>query len=199
MFEKTQPSLLLRLRDTSDQAAWAEFDARYRGLIQAYCAARGLQPSDADDVRQLVMTNLARYLPTFEYRPEKGRFRSYLGCLVRTAIAHYFSRHAGGPAVAFDTAVAAVTPASAAAEQDDLWEQEWKQHHFRVAMTKLRETFDARSVTIFERLLNGDSPEAAAVAEGINAAAVYKIKQRVRDRLKELIEVQVAEEDGGDG
>lgn len=199
MFDKTQPSLLLRLRNTADHAAWAEFDARYRGLIQAYCATRGLQASDADDVRQLVMTNLAKYLPTFEYQPEKGRFRSYLGCLVRTAIAHYFSRQRGDDAIAFDTAVAALTPARAAAELDDLWEQEWKQHHFRLAMAKVRETFDPRSVTIFERLLNGESPEAAASAEGLNAAAVYKIKQRVRDRLKELVDAQVAEEDGGDG
>lgn len=199
MFEKTQPSLLLRLRDTSDHQAWAEFDARYRGLIQAYCAARGLQASDADDVRQMVMTNLAKYLPTFEYRPEKGRFRGYLGCLVRTAIAHYFSRQRGDDAVAFDTAVAAVTPASAAADQDELWEREWVQHHFRLAMSRIRETFDARSITIFERLLAGETPEAAASAEGINAAAVYKIKQRVRDRLKELIDAQVREEDGADG
>ena len=105
----TRPSLLSRVRDGSDQAAWREFEAKYRELLMRYCRARGLQQSDADDVRQLVMMNLAQSLRNFEYSPEKGRFRSYLGRVVRNSISRYFSRPNTADR-ALDTAVIATVP-----------------------------------------------------------------------------------------
>ena len=90
--ELTQPSLLSRVRDGSDQAAWREFEAKYHELLLRYCRARGLQRSDAEDVRQIVMMNLAKFLRNFDYSPEKGGFRSYLGRVVRNSISRHFSR-----------------------------------------------------------------------------------------------------------
>ena len=194
--ETTQPSLLLRVRNPDDQAAWREFDEKYHGLILGYCRVRGLQPSDAEDVRQSVMLNLTRFLPQFDYQPSTGKFRYYLGRAVKNAIAQHFARQKGGNA-ALDTAVLATVPASDEVEADALWEHEWVDHHYRLAMKTIRETFEPRSVQIFEELLSGQSPEEAAAKFGLNAAAVYKIKQRVRDRLKELIDVQVKDEDDG--
>ncbi len=119
----TQPSLLSRVRDGSDQAAWREFEAKYRELLMRYCRARGLQQSDADDVCQLVMMNLAQSLRNFEYSPEKGRFRSYLGRVVRNSISRYFSRPIP-PGRALDTAVMATVPDEDPDETDDLLEPE---------------------------------------------------------------------------
>ncbi|MCA9253978.1 MAG: sigma-70 family RNA polymerase sigma factor, partial [Phycisphaerales bacterium] len=76
--DTTRASLLLRIRDPDDQRAWREFDGAYGELIVRYCRARGLQLVDAEDVRQLVMLNLSRSIPRFEYQPEVGRFRDYL-------------------------------------------------------------------------------------------------------------------------
>ncbi|MDA0666364.1 MAG: hypothetical protein O3A95_09370 [Planctomycetota bacterium] len=71
----TRPSLLLRLRDASDEKAWNEFDDTYRGLILGYCRRRGLQHGDAEDVRQMVMMNLSKAAQgSFAYNPERGRF-----------------------------------------------------------------------------------------------------------------------------
>src|SRR5215470_1734099 len=138
--ETTQPSLLIRVRNPNDQAAWREFDLKYRGLILGYCRARGLQASDAEDVRQIVMLNLAKFLPAFEYQPGKGRFRYYLGRTVRHAIAHFFSRPNRANA-ALDSDVLAAIPAPQTDETDETWEQEWVRHHFRLAMETVRATF----------------------------------------------------------
>ena len=35
--EATQPSLLVRVRDPSDEHAWREFAEKYRGLVAGYC------------------------------------------------------------------------------------------------------------------------------------------------------------------
>jgi RNA polymerase sigma factor (sigma-70 family) len=194
--EQTQPSLLIRVRDAEDHASWREFDAKYRDLILSYCRARGVQPSDADDVRQMVMVNLARTLRTFEYQPEKGKFRHYLGRAVRNSINQFFTRERS-PHAGLDSAILAAVPGENA--DDEVWEQEWVQHHFRLAMRTVRDTFDPRSVTIFERLLAGESVEAVAADTQHTEQSVYKIKQRVRDRLRELIEAQVADEDAPRG
>jgi len=196
--ETTQPSLIVRVRNSADQSAWREFDRKYRDLILRYARARGLQSADAEDVRQIVMTNLAKGLRGFEYEPKRGRFRSYLGIVVRNAVSQHF-RRPGVAARALDTAVLATTEADEASGSDELWEQEWVRHHYRLAMATIRETFEPRSVDMFDRLLAGDSADAVAADFDTTSQAVHKVKQRIRDRLKELIARQVCEEDQPDG
>lgn len=196
--ETTQPSLIARVRNADDQSAWREFDRKYRDLILHYARARGLQPADVEDIRQITMTNLARGMRRFDYDPKKGRFRSYLGIVVRNAISQYFRRPEVS-ARALDTAVLATTEAEEEAGTDELWEQEWVRHHYRLAMKTVRETFEPRSVDMFDRLLAGERVEAVAAEFDTTTQALHKVKQRIRNRLKELIASQVREEDHPDG
>lgn len=197
MHETTQPSLLLRVRDAENQTAWREFESKYRELILRYCLRLGLQPADCDDVQQLVWLNLAKGLRNFEYDPVKGRFRDYLGRVVRNAISRHFSR----PELAkraLDTAVLAVVAEGDPESRNDAWESEWVDHHYRLAMGTIRRTFEPRSVKVFEGLLAGQSVATLASSFEMSEQAVHKIKQRVQQRMKELIAEQVAEEDGSD-
>lgn len=195
--ETTQPSLLSRVRNASDDAAWREFDAKYRELILRYSRARGLQPADAEDVRQITMSNLAKSLRTFEYAPDKGRFRNYLGQVVRSAISRHFRR----PEIrarALDSGVLATVEAADSGDADELWEQEWVRHHYRLAMETVRKTYEPRSVEMFDRLLAGGSVDKVAAEFDSTPQAVHKVKQRIRKRLTELIALQVREEDEPD-
>ncbi len=195
--ETTQPSLLSRVRNASDDAAWREFDAKYRELILRYSRARGLQPADAEDVRQITMSNLAKSLRTFEYAPDKGRFRNYLGQVVRSAISRHFRR----PEIrarALDSGVLATVEAADSGDADELWEQEWVRHHYRLAMETVRKTYEPRSVEMFDRLLAGGSVDKVAAEFDSTPQAVHKVKQRIRNRLTELIALQVREEDEPD-
>ncbi len=192
--ETTQPSLLSRVRNPADDAAWREFDAKYRELILRYCRARGLRINDTEDVRQIAMANLAKSLRSFEYQPAKGRFRGYLAQVVRGAM----SRHFGRPdhkIRALDTAVLASVQAHDDTDADELWEREWVRHHFRLAMRTVRATFDARSVQVFDRLLGGHDVSRVSIEFEMTTQAVHKVKQRIRDRLKALIADQIREED----
>lgn len=196
-YETTQPSLLQRVRDLGDHDAWREFDHKYRTLILRYCRRRGLQLSDAEDVRQMVMLNLARQVHNFEYRPDRGRFRSYLGQVVSNAIHRYFRRPKLGES-GLDTHVAEDLSAEPAVELDELWEQEWMLHHYRQAMRSVREHADPKSVRVFEHLLTGQGVDEVAETFGMTRDAVHKVKQRIRDRLRDEISRQVFEEEGGD-
>lgn len=194
--DTTQPSLLLRVRDPSDQQAWCEFEAKYGELILRYCRRHGLQPVDCEDVRQLVWLNLAKGLRSFEYEPARGRFRSYLGRVVQNAIARHFARPDRADR-ALDQSVLAIVAQGADAD-DPQWHQEWVDHHYRLAMAHVRTSFDPRSVEIFDRVLAGEAISAVAQTFNVSEQAVHKVKQRIKSRLQELIARQIREEDEPD-
>lgn len=195
--DPTRPSLLARVQDSADHDAWREFDATYCDLVLGYCRSRGLQPADAEDVRQLVMMSLSRVLSGWEYRRERGRFRAYLGCVVRNAVARYFGRQPRGD-VQLETAIRAVLADPAEPEVDVLWEREWVRHHYRRAMMTIRETFSERSVRVFERLLEGAPVPRVAVEFESTEQAVHQVKQRIKTRMSTLIAEQLREEEEGD-
>ncbi len=192
--DATRTTLLSRVRDPSDSAAWREFETRYGELIVRYARARGLQYADAEDVRQVVLLKLAQALRAFAYDPARGRFRDYLGRAVQNVVRDHFSRSNSAPA-AVDTSVLAAAPAEARADADPLWEQEWVDHHCRLAMESVRRTFEPRSVEIFDRLLAGQSLAGLAAEYGMTVAAVNMVRQRIRTRMQELIAAQIREED----
>jgi len=192
--DTTHPSLLARVRDPADAAAWREFEARYRDLIRSYCRGRGLQTSDAEDVGQMVMLALARALQGFVFDPARGRFRDYLGRVVENAIRRHLSRPSQAPHL-LDTSVLETLATTGNEVRDANWEREWMQHHFRLAMRAVRKECRPESLTIFERLLAGGSVQDVALACGASTEAVYKVKQRLRERLKERIEQQIRDEE----
>lgn len=192
----TRLSLLVRARDPTDAAAWAELEQRYRDLVYHYALARGLQLCDADDVCQIVFLRLSKYLRRFDYAPARGRFRSYLGAIVR----HVISDQKFGPdsrprPVGESEVTLNEVPDPRLADSDERWEQEWVNHHCRLALATLRRTFEPRSVAVFEALLAGASTESVAAQRGMSIDAVVKIRQRVRARMQELIESQIRDEE----
>jgi len=190
--ESTRRSLLERVRDLGDEGAWREFDERYRELILRFCRRRGLQPADAEDVRQEVLLSLTRALPDFVYRPEVGRFRDYLGTLVRHTIWRRLSGQVRAPAP-----LSPADLARASQRADDgtsEWNEEWMLHHYRAAMGRVRSEFRPQDLAIFDRLLAGERGIDVAAGCGLSPEAVYKVKQRVRDALRVHVERQLREE-----
>jgi DNA-directed RNA polymerase specialized sigma24 family protein len=61
---RTHASLLIRLRDNSDQQAWEEFHERYAPMIRGWC--RQWFPRELDDMVQEVLTRLVSSLKNFE-------------------------------------------------------------------------------------------------------------------------------------
>jgi RNA polymerase sigma-70 factor (ECF subfamily) len=192
--DTTHPSLLGQMRDPADARAWREFDRRYGDLIVGFARSCGLQLSDAEDVRQLVMMNLSQSMPGFEYDPQRGRFRSYLARVVRNAIQRHISRH-GRPMSALDTDVLAFITEDESVALDRQWERQWRRHHCRRALTELRESTEPRHAAVFDRLLAGESPADIANDYGLTQEGVRKVKQRMKDRLREIVTRQIREEE----
>ncbi|MFZ4576665.1 MAG: sigma-70 family RNA polymerase sigma factor [Phycisphaerales bacterium] len=183
----THLSLLARLSKGVDARAWADFLERYGDLIRAVCVRRGLQGADAEDVLQDVLVSLSRSMPGFSYDPSKGRFRSYLCAVVSNAISRRMRQ--SGPVAGLPSAAEAVPV------EDDLWEEEWRQHHFRNAMRVVEQEFNPNDLSAF-RMYAMEGRAVAVVGEslGMSVDAVYQAKSRVLKRLSAQIAAQVEEE-----
>lgn len=186
----THTTLLARLADSGDAAAWREFQDRYGDLIRGFCYRRGLQAADCEDVQQDVLLSLNRSMGQFRYDPSKGLFRSYLKTVVMNAISR---RMCQNPAHAGLSQV----PSAAGEEpgEDAQWELEWRQYHFRRAMQVLEAEFsesDRRAFTMYA--VEGRSVPETAATIGISPEAVYQAKSRMLKRLGQVIESQVGEE-----
>ncbi len=184
--QRTRPSLLLRLRDAGDAGAWTTFVDVYTPLVYGYLRRRGLQDADAADVAQEVMTEVARSVRTFEYRPERGRFRDWLGTLARRRLARFLERQRRGGAAAADGD--GVLDEVAAPQAEPEWSDEFNAHLLRVALERVRPHFERATWDAFSRVwLDGRAAPAVAAELGLPVEAVYVAKSRVLKRLQEEV------------
>jgi len=104
----------------------------------------------------------------------------------------------GRLALGTDTGISIDAAGSHQPELESVWHAEWVGFHYRLALEAIRRDFDPRSVEVFEATLAGRSVSQCAQAAGLTDQAVYKIRQRIRARMEELILQQVREEDDPD-
>lgn len=182
----THSTLLVRLRDAADGGAWREFLERYGDLIRGFCARRGLQAADVEDVCQDVMVSLTKAMGKFEYDPARGLFRSYL----KTVVVHAISKR-----MCQKQASAGLSQAPDPSDGEEPWELEWRQYHFRRAMHAIDSEFSEADRRAF-RLYGVEGRPAPEVAEllGVSVDSVYQAKSRVLKRLSRVIDEQVREE-----
>ena len=195
----TPPSLLMRVRDPADHAAWIEFDRRYREWLIRFFQRRNVPFADAEDLVQRVFASLAISLPQFAYDPDRGRFRDYLFRCARNALSDWANCPERRARAVFSwgslPAVSSDTPDPAASQ---VWEEEWVNHHYRLALATLRENASPRDVAILERSMAGATPAQLASEFGLSEETVYKARQRIRRSMEALIAAQIAEEDRTD-
>jgi RNA polymerase sigma-70 factor (ECF subfamily) len=119
---ETRPTLLMRVRDTTDHAAWGRFVDAYTPMVFNFCRKRGLQPADAADVAQDVMKAVASALPTFQYEPQRGRFRDWLYRVTRSKLNSFLRARRRQPTGSGETSVHEVLNARPDTDETNAWE-----------------------------------------------------------------------------
>src|SRR5438876_6658938 len=86
----TRASLLVRLRDHQDHAAWSEFVRLYAPVVYRFARGRGLQDADAADLSQEVLRSVSASVGAFD--PKLGLFRSWLFTLAHRRLYDFVQR-----------------------------------------------------------------------------------------------------------
>ena len=186
----TRASLLVRLRDPRDEAAWAEFVELYGPLVYGYARKQRLQDADAADLCQDVLQAVAGAVGRLEYDPSRGAFRNWLFTVVRRKLWGWRAVREKRPQGTGDSAVQLLleqVPAPAREEAE--WEAEWQDRLFAWACGQVRrEVTEVTWQAFWRTAVDGQPGKQAAADLGLSPTAVYSARSRVLARLKALIQ-----------
>ena len=136
--KETRLTLITRLRDHDDSAAWQEFVEIYAPVVHGVIARSGLQNADAADVTQEVFQTIARSINGFKCDRERGSFRGWLMAVIRSRVADFFARkkkHTPGSGDTIMQSLLENTPDADA--MADAWDDEYRRSVFKFAIDKI--------------------------------------------------------------
>jgi len=185
---ETRASLILRLRDSADIAAWNEFTGIYAPVVFRLARGRGFQPADADDIVQEVLTAVARSVSKWLEREDRGRFRAWLFCIARNTAVDFLTRRKHrslGIGGSQSNSLAAITTDRDVCSDFDI---EYRREVFRWASECVREVVSESTWQAFW-LTSVEDVSADNVARqlGQSVGSVYIARTRVMKRLRELV------------
>ena len=179
----TSATLLERVRQRTDAAAWDRFVKLYTPFLY-HCGMRlGLAEADAADAVQDVFLVLLDKLPAFQYAQD-GSFRAWLRTVtVNKCRERFRKRHetaAGG-------SESGLSQLAVGGDSDEFWNVEYRQHLVARALEIMQSEFEPTTWQACWQTTVEDRPAAdVAAGLGITINAVYVARSRVlRDLLDE--------------
>lgn len=181
MQNSTSVSLLERLRQPGDDAAWGRLVRLYTPLLYYWLRRAGAQQDDAADVVQDVFLLLMKKLPGFRY-DKGGSFRSWLRAVTLNKLRDLQKKP--GP----DLLGSAVRELDGRAAADDVAlfaEDEYRRHLAARALELAQSEFQpATWKACWEHVVKGRPAPEVARELGTTPGAVYAAAFRVLGRLR---------------
>ena len=180
------PQTLLRkiaeFANGDDSAEWARFVELYEPVIRHYIAAHGgVADSEVDDIVQDIFVRLVDVLRTGTYKPEKGKFRNYLGAMVRRILVDRHRRATArgeGRIVPLDEDSAGDGSMDAATIVDIRLRA--ARHAAAIEHVLSRTLLDKKTVAAYRAyVLEGRPAEEVAAAHKMKINALRQIKHRI--------------------
>jgi len=194
----TRASLLVQLRDGSNDAAWQEFVRLYSPVVYGFARNRGLQDADAADLMQDVMRSVMNAIGRFDYDRHQGTFRGWLFTITRNKVFNFLSARRIRPQASGDSGTSRLLAEKPDENTDsDQWEVEYQRRVASLAMDRVKGEFQDKTWRAFWlTAVEGVGASEAAKQVGISTGAVYVAKSRVLARLKEEVETMERQEEG---
>ena len=195
--ESTRSSVLRAVANTENEAAWQRFFDLYAGFIFSIARSKGLKPEDADDIVQIVFTDLARNLPTFLYNRAKGKFRSYLAGLVHWRVTDRLK--AGKRNMELMASFEEEAKATGAANDAAFYEREWQAAALEEALHRIKPEVNPEHYAAFvASTVEGQDTETVMKLYNLSRDNLYQIRKRLSERLRKVMSEVLAEMDNPD-
>ena len=196
-FPDTRASLIVRIADVQNAAAWEEFTRLYQPVVYRIARLRGFQDADAEELVQEVMLAVARAVDDWVPDPALGRFRDWLQRIARNLMINFLTRRKhqvwGTGADATQPFFDVECERSSAISQ--LFDLEYRRETFHCAAQRVREAVTERTWQAFWLSTIEDIPAGKVAGQlGMSVGSVYIARSRVMARLRD--EVQKMENPG---
>jgi RNA polymerase sigma-70 factor (ECF subfamily) len=186
----TRASLLLRLRDSQDHAAWLEFVTLYEPVAYRLLRRHGLQDADAREVMQELFLAVSRSVERWDPSKERGSFRGWLRVAARNLVINWLlarRRQIVAPGGADMQAMLNLLPAAESPESVE-FDRELRRSMFQRAAELVRSDVHAATWQAFwQTCVVGISPADAAQKLGMTVGAIRVAKCRVLARLQATV------------
>ena len=189
-FIPTRATLIHRLKNWQDQASWQDFFDTYWKLIYGLARKFGLNEEDAQDIVQDTMVAVANKMPSFQYDPAIGSFKSWLRNLIRWRIADLVRKRGGVTTLPLqppgeDDQTPIDPPDTDSKTIDQLYEREWQKNLLDAAVDKVKRKLDPQKYQVFDCYVNKEwPPEKVAEVFKISVDQVYMAKHRITEMIK---------------
>jgi RNA polymerase sigma factor (sigma-70 family) len=193
----TRSSLLHRVKDTTDQQSWQEFNDLYSKLILGFALKAGLTEDEAKEVVQDTLIAAAKNLPEFRYNPKLCSFKTWLLNLSNwrvkdqlrkrraPASPHQINRTHGHQDDEPHTATIERVTDPAGDPLEAIWDKEWKMTIWDAALGRVKVQLDLKQWQIFDLYVLKEWPvREVAKALGVSIGRIYLAKHRVSALVK---------------
>ncbi|MAT80548.1 MAG: hypothetical protein CMJ29_02750 [Phycisphaerae bacterium] len=184
---RTTTALLNNLHEADNEAAWREFDERYRPILIGFSRRLGLPEADAVDVAQETMVQFIKEYREGKYDRERGRLRSWLLGIARFRVAGIYRKRATSRVSRGESAIVDMPREN---EFEEAWDTERRMTILRKALDELKNKTKIADKTVraFEMVaLQQRSVVDVAAELEISENDVYLAKSRVASKLKEIV------------
>lgn len=181
---ETSLTLMERLRQGDDAAAWERLVRLYTPLIRGWLRRNLPQPDDVEDQTQQVFQVIVEKMPAFEHAGRAGSFRAWLrGICVNRVRMFWRERQPGWGPDPEPMLRQLEDPHSDLTRQ---WDREHDEYIVRALLKQIEGDFKPATMQAFRLVfLVGCAPEVVAAEVGISVNAVYIAKSHVLRRLRE--------------
>ena len=182
---QTRATLIQRVQNQHDEKSWEEFVRVYRRYIYAIIRSMNISEHDTEDILQQVLINLWNSMPKMDYN-KINRFRSWLSTVTKNCVTDFIrkrTREAARLEKAGQDDTLIYLKSIRLPEIDDIAEREWEIHLTNMALDNIEPLFSGKAVAAFRLTLLGKSVEEIAVELDLKDNSVYRLKNRVKERL----------------
>lgn len=188
----TRQSLLSRLKDWNDQEGWKEFFDTYWQLIYNAAVRTGLTDSEAQDVVQETLIEVAKSMPGFHYDPAIGSFKGWLLKLARWRIRDQFRKRASVRASehggSYGTEDAEQIVDASLCSFEEVWNKEWESNLLSAAIERVKLKVDPKQYQLFDlSVFQQWTVIKIARVLKVNPGRVYLARHRIGGLIKKEV------------
>ena len=179
---ETSYSLIQRLKLKEDVRAWEGFLEHYRPFIFFLLNKMSISPDEQEDLAQEIVLKLYQNLEAYSH--QKGKFRNWLGTVIRNSTLNYLDREKRlrDKNERFLNSLETIQQQKES-ELEGSIQREWQEYLLELALKNLSQILDSNIIECFKMTLENVPVEEISNRLGVTVSTVYTLRKRIKPRL----------------